>query len=86
MFGLAKGMGKGVVGLVMRPTGGLIDLASGSLDTVRRYCELIPLTTILIVDVHCRGTALNNVEVLQMRPPRFIDKEGVNNCNWLIHT
>lgn len=36
VFGLAKGMGKGVVGLVMRPTGGLIDLASGSLDTVRR--------------------------------------------------
>jgi len=38
VLGLAKGMGKGVVGLVMRPTGGLIDLASGSLDTVRRYC------------------------------------------------
>ena len=36
VLGLAKGMGKGVVGLVMRPTGGLIDLASGSLDTVRR--------------------------------------------------
>ena len=36
VFGLAKGMSKGVVGLVMKPTGGLIDLASGSLDTVRR--------------------------------------------------
>ena len=36
VVGLAKGMGKGVVGLVLRPTGGLIDLASGGLDTVRR--------------------------------------------------
>jgi len=43
VVGLAKGMGKGVAGLVLRPTGGLIDLASAGLDTVRRsphhlYC------------------------------------------------
>ena len=76
-------MGKGVVGLVMRPTGGLIDLASGSLDTVRRYIATVTYAASNnhIIQIVHRGTSLNNVEVLQMRPPRFIDREGVNNCN-----
>lgn len=34
--GLLKGTGKGLVGLVVRPTGGLVDLASGTLDFVTR--------------------------------------------------
>lgn len=34
--GFFKGMGKGVVGLVARPTSGIIDFASGSLDAVKR--------------------------------------------------
>ena len=34
--GLFKGVGKGLVGLVVRPTGGLIDLTSGTLDFVTR--------------------------------------------------
>lgn len=35
--GFFKGFGKGVVGLVTRPTAGVIDFASGSLGAVRRY-------------------------------------------------
>lgn len=35
--GFFKGMGKGVVGLVTRPTSGVIDFASGSLEAVKRY-------------------------------------------------
>ena len=35
-LGLLKGTGKGLVGLVVRPTGGLVDLASGTLDYVTR--------------------------------------------------
>ena len=35
--GLLKGTGKGLVGLVVRPTGGLVDLASGTLSYVSRY-------------------------------------------------
>ena len=35
--GLVKGVGKGLVGLIVRPTGGLIDLTSGTLDFVTRY-------------------------------------------------
>ena len=31
--------------------------------------------------MYYRTTALNNVEVFQMRAPRFIDREGVSNCN-----
>lgn len=39
--GFFKGFGKGVVGLVTRPTAGVIDFASGSLGAVRRYDSLI---------------------------------------------
>ncbi|XP_025156985.1 vacuolar protein sorting-associated protein 13 isoform X1 [Harpegnathos saltator] len=38
--GFFKGFGKGVVGLVTRPTAGVIDFASGSLGAVRRATEL----------------------------------------------
>ena len=34
--GLLKGTGRGLVGLLVRPTGGLVDLASGTLDFVTR--------------------------------------------------
>lgn len=37
--GLLKGTGKGLVGLLVRPTGGLVDLASGTLSFVSRYCN-----------------------------------------------
>ena len=35
--GFFKGVGKGVVGLVTRPTAGVIDFASGSFNAVKRY-------------------------------------------------
>ena len=35
--GFFKGVGKGVMGLVTRPTAGVIDFASGSFDAVKRY-------------------------------------------------
>lgn len=35
--GFFKGFGKGMVGLVTRPTAGVIDFASGSFDAVKRY-------------------------------------------------
>jgi len=34
--GFAKGLGKGFLGLVARPTGGIVDFASTSLDLVKR--------------------------------------------------
>lgn len=34
-----SGVGKGVVGLVARPTGGVIDFASGTFDSVKRVTE-----------------------------------------------
>jgi vacuolar protein sorting-associated protein 13A/C len=37
--GFFKGVGKGVMGLVTRPTAGVIDFASGSLDAVKRYAS-----------------------------------------------
>jgi vacuolar protein sorting-associated protein 13A/C len=34
--GFFKGLGQGAVGLVARPTAGVIDFASGSFDAVKR--------------------------------------------------
>lgn len=34
--GFFKGVGKGMVGLITRPTAGIVDFASGSLGAVRR--------------------------------------------------
>ena len=34
--GFVKGLGKGFIGLVTRPTGGLVDFASSSLDLIKR--------------------------------------------------
>ncbi|XP_021940255.1 vacuolar protein sorting-associated protein 13 isoform X3 [Zootermopsis nevadensis] len=38
--GFFKGVGKGVMGLVTRPTAGVIDFASGSFDAVKRAAEM----------------------------------------------
>lgn len=34
--GFLKGVGKGTVGLFMRPASGVVDFASGTVDVVRR--------------------------------------------------
>jgi len=34
--GFVKGLGKGFIGLVTRPTGGIVDFAGTSLDIVQR--------------------------------------------------
>lgn len=34
--GFFKGLGKGAVGLVVKPVAGVVDFASGSLDIVKR--------------------------------------------------
>ncbi|XP_075971796.1 vacuolar protein sorting 13C isoform X2 [Anticarsia gemmatalis] len=38
--GFFKGLGKGAVGLVARPTAGVVDFASGSLDAVKRAADM----------------------------------------------
>lgn len=38
--GFFKGLGKGAVGLVARPTAGIVDFASGSFEAVKRATEL----------------------------------------------
>jgi len=37
--GFFKGVGKGIMGLIVKPTGGVIDLVTSSLDGVRRFAE-----------------------------------------------
>ena len=35
--GLLKGVGKGLLGVITRPTGGIIDFTSQSLEGIRKY-------------------------------------------------
>jgi len=37
--GFFKGLGKGAIGLVARPTAGVVDFASGSFEAVKRATE-----------------------------------------------
>lgn len=39
--GLLKGTGRGLVGFLVRPAGGLIDLTSGTLEFVTRYSKSV---------------------------------------------
>lgn len=49
--GFFKGVGKGVMGLVTRPTAGVIDFASGSFDAVKRYaCCLVTKFRLVILN------------------------------------
>lgn len=38
--GFFKGLGKGAVGLVARPTAGVVDFASGTFDSLKRATEM----------------------------------------------
>lgn len=38
--GFFKGLGKGAVGLVARPTAGIVDFASGTFESVKRAAEM----------------------------------------------
>lgn len=42
LWGLVKGTGRGMLGLVLRPTGGIIDLTSATFNAVQR-CALLPM-------------------------------------------
>lgn len=41
--GFFKGVGKGLVGAVARPTGGIIDMASSTFQGIKRYVEHVNL-------------------------------------------
>ena len=43
-LGFLKGTGKGVIGLVLRPTGGLIDFTSTTLSVVQKYALILSLS------------------------------------------
>lgn len=38
--GFFKGIGKGLVGVVARPTGGIVDMASSTFQGIQRYTAL----------------------------------------------
>ena len=76
IWGLVKGTGKGVLGLVLRPTGGLIDLTSATFNAVQRcVCTVRKNES---NGESCRKTKVGDYDVTQLRPPRFIGQPKVS--------
>ena len=75
MLGFFKGTSKGVLGLVLRPTGGIIDLTTATLTAVQRYSLLHAQCG---YHSYCRTTQVGDYEISQLRNARFIGKDKVN--------
>jgi len=45
--GFFKGIGKGLVGVVARPTGGIVDMASSTFQGIQRYLPESSVTVIV---------------------------------------
>lgn len=83
--GFFKGVGKGLVGAVARPTGGIIDMASSTFQGIKRYlssclCEhtrRLSFTLSSFVAIFTSRAAETSQDIESLRPPRFIHEDGV---------
>ena len=78
--GLFKGTGRGVVGLLLRPTSGLLDLTSATLNAIQRWVWLDqePLGVgSFVACMFARKTQVGESEVNQLRSVRYIGTEKV---------
>lgn len=83
--GFFKGMGKGLVGALTRPTGGIIDMASSTFQGIKRCVNTFPYLRVfsdyLFVKRHFLSFEFRAAELSQdvesLRPPRFIHEDGV---------
>ena len=79
LLGFLKGTGKGVLGLVLRPAGGLIDFTSATLSAVQR-CALIRIhscSSHFISLCTVRKTKVGDFELTQIRASRYIGPDKV---------
>ena len=74
-LGFAKGLGKGFIGLVTRPTGGIVDFTSTTLDLVKRY-DLSSSLTIRSIGFSPR-TAQHEEIIRRVRYPRHVGRDGL---------
>lgn len=74
--GFVKGLGKGFLGLVTRPTGGIVDFASTSLDLIKRY-ETDQSERLHSIVIHLFRTAQQEEIVRRVRYPRHVGRDGL---------
>ena len=74
--GFVKGLGKGFLGLVTRPTGGIVDFASTSLDLIKRY-EPDECDQLHSIVIHPFRTAQQEEIVRRVRYPRHVGRDGL---------
>ncbi|XP_055701182.1 intermembrane lipid transfer protein Vps13 isoform X2 [Phlebotomus papatasi] len=83
--GFFKGLGKGAVGLVTRPTAGVVDFASGSFEAVKRAAEMSEDVTRLrpprflkadgVVQPYSRRTAEGNKLLKEIDKGKYADTD-----------
>lgn len=74
--GFFKGIGGGLLGLVTQPTGGVIDFASNTLDSVKRYVPLPRLGQQMLILFVLRAADTAD-ETKSLRFPRFFHQDGL---------
>ncbi|XP_059615380.1 intermembrane lipid transfer protein Vps13 isoform X2 [Phlebotomus argentipes] len=84
--GFFKGLGKGAVGLVTRPTAGVVDFASGSFEAVKRATEMSEDVTRLrpprflkadaVVQPYSRRTAEGNKLLKEIDKGKYADTDS----------
>ncbi|CDW52391.1 Vacuolar protein sorting associated protein 13A [Trichuris trichiura] len=74
-IGFAKGLGKGLIGMVTRPVSGVVDFASSSLEAVKKYTNVCPSHDLLI-NFRFRAADVSE-EVKRIRLPRYVGQDKI---------
>ncbi|KAH8307603.1 hypothetical protein KR044_004766 [Drosophila immigrans] len=92
--GFFKGLGKGAIGLVARPTAGVVDFASGSFEAVKRATESSDEVKRLrpprfqhydnVLRPYCHGEALGNIMLKELDKGKFATTDSFIHCEEIV--
>ncbi|KAM8714231.1 hypothetical protein ACLKA7_014379 [Drosophila subpalustris] len=92
--GFFKGLGKGAIGLVARPTAGVVDFASGSFEAVRRATESSDEVKRLrpprfqhydnVLRPYCHKEALGNIMLKELDKGKFASTDSFVHCEEIV--
>ncbi|XP_062132408.1 intermembrane lipid transfer protein Vps13 isoform X1 [Drosophila sulfurigaster albostrigata] len=92
--GFFKGLGKGAIGLVARPTAGVVDFASGSFEAVKRATESTDEVKRLrpprfqhydnVLRPYCHGEALGNIMLKELDKGKFATTDSFIHCEEIV--
>ncbi|XP_059226468.1 intermembrane lipid transfer protein Vps13 [Stomoxys calcitrans] len=92
--GFFKGLGKGTIGLVTRPTAGIVDFAHGTFDSVKRATEVQDETTRLrpprlfhedkILRSYCLDEAKGNQLLREIEKGKYASTDSFVHCEEIV--